>query len=239
MLSKLGIHADQEPSIAESLADLFFEIGKDQAGKSHHTESLRWLTRAYDAVSGRDVDDLSSDAPELLFSIMHHMVRAHISLKAEENVTKAWDLVQDMQSRYGDKLAVLLLKLDLYVLDPAFPPQDYCDVLHNIVQTVHLTDTNIKTALHHIHRLRARNVRMAHTVLVSFLLERLVGADAAEWLGKTLVTVIWNCTACEDFGNASDLVSEVLNSLHAQLSRSISPSAIHAAQIVSLSSSFQ
>ena len=234
ILSKLETYSNnQEPATAESLADLCFEIGRDQADKSRPAESLQWLTKGYDTIAGQDLDELSNDAPELQFSIMHRMVKVLIHLQSEENTAKAWNLVGDLSSRYGDKLAVLLLKLDLYALDPAFPPQDYCDVLHKIVRTVHLTDTNVKTALHHIHKLRTRDARMAHIVLVSLLMERLVGTEDFTWLEKALITIIWNCTTSSAFEDALDRLSEVLNDLHAEVGKAISPSATHAAQIVS------
>ena len=237
MLSKLDANSnDREPPTAERLADLFFEIGKDQADKSHPAEALKWLVKAYNAISTRDEDELSSDAPELIFRIMHTMVRAHIKLKQEDDIIRAWNLVQDMHNKYGNKLAVLLLKLDLYALDPIFPPQEYTDVLLNIVQTVHLTETNIKTALHHIHKLRVRNSRMAHTVLVSLLMERLLGAENSGWLEKTLITIVWNFTTSSDLADEFDRLRDVLDGLHAEIGKAIGPSATHAAQVVSLSS---
>ena len=233
MLSKLDTRSDdQDPSTAENLADLFFEIGMDQTGKSHPAEAIKWLTKAYDAIVGQDLDELSSDAPELQVSIMHSMVKALMSLSGEENIAQAWNLVQELDIGYGDRLAVLLLKLDLYALDPAFPPQEYCDVLQKIVRTVHLTNTNVKTVLHHIHKLRARNARMAHTVLVFLAMERLLGAEDFEWLEKTLITIIWNCTTSAEFEDAFDLLTGFLDTLHAEIGKAISPSATHAAQIV-------
>lgn len=233
MLTKLSAKsADRTPSTVEGLADLFYEIGKDQASKSHPSEAIKWLTKAYDAISGVKLDDLSSDAPELHLSIMHGMIRALVDWKGEDNMSKAWNLVRELNIRYGNKLVVLLLNLDLHALDPTFPPQEYCDVLQKVVRTVHLTKANVKTVLHYAHKLRARNARMAHTVLVALAMERLLGAEETELLEKTLITIIWNCTTSPDFGNALDQVSELLNSLHAGTGIAMTSSATHAAQIV-------
>lgn len=222
----------RDSSTAEIQADLFFEIGKDQIGKLHPTEALKWLTKSYEAISGQDSDELTSDAPELQVSIMHSMVKALMSLGGEENIARAWNIVQDLDIRYSEKTAVLLLKLDLYALNPMFPPQDYCDVLQRIVRTVHLTNINVKTALHHVQKLRARSARMAHTVLVSLATERLVNVEDCEWLEKTLITSAWNCTTSAELVDAIDLLGDFLNTLHTNLGKAISPSATHAAQIV-------
>ncbi len=233
MFSKMhSCSPDRDSSTAEIQADLFFEIGKDQIGKLHPTEALKWLTKSYEAISGQDLDELTSDAPELQVSIMHSMVKALMALGGDENIARAWNIVQDLDIRYSGKLAVLLLKLDLYALNPMFPPQDYCDVLQRIVRTVHVTNTNVKTALHHVQKLRARNARMAHTVLVSLTTERLLDVEDFEWLEKTLITSVWNCTTSTELDDAISLLGDFLNTLHTNLGKAISPSATHAAQIV-------
>lgn len=233
MFSKMKSRSpDRDSSTAEIQADLFFEIGKDQIGKLHPTEALKWLTKSYDAISGQDLDKLTSDAPELQFSTVHNMVKALMALGGDENIARAWNMVQDLDITYSEKLAVLLLKLDLFALNPMFPPQDYCDVLQRIVRTVHLTNTNVKTALHHVHILRARSARMAHAILVSLALERLLDVENFEWLEKTVVMSAWNCTTTADWEDAINLLSDFLNTLHTSLGKAISPSATHAAQIV-------
>jgi len=233
MFTTMHAHSpDCNSSTAEVQADLFFEIGKDQIGKSHPTEALKWLTKSYEAISGQDLDELTSDAPELQVSIMHSMVKALMALGGDENIARAWNIVQDLDIRYSEKLAVLLLKLDLYALNPLFPPQDYCDVLQRIVRTVHLTNTNVKMALHHVQKLRARNTRMAHAILVALATERLLGVEDFEWLEKTLITTVWNCTTSAELEDAINLLGDFLNTMHTQLRKAISASATHAAQIV-------
>lgn len=236
MLPKLRFDSDTlDPSAAESVADLYYEIGSDQIGRSRSEEALRWLTRAHDVLSVQGVDGLSSDAPELQVSIMHAMVKTFISLGGETHVIKAWNVIAELDSAYGKRLAVMLLKLDIYALDPSFPPQEYCDVLERIVRTVHLTDSNVNTALHHIHKLRIRNARMAHKVLVDFAMNRLVGTQEPRWLEKTLVTIVWNCTTSAEFEDSFDPLSNFLDTLYSNNEIVMSPSATHAAQIVRFS----
>ena len=193
---------------------------------------MTWLTKAHDIMIIQDLDNLSGDASELQVAIMHAMVKALMADNNEENARRAWNIIQELEVAHGDRLAVLLLKLDLYGLDHGFPPQEYGDVLQKIVRTVHLTDTNVRTTFHHVHKLRARSPRIAHTILVSLASERLVGADESAWLEKTLITITWNCTASTDLADAHGLLKDVFDIALADTGKAMSQSATHAAQVV-------
>lgn len=233
MLTKLHPTVNKvDSSLAEILADLLFEIGSAQWKKSLYTEGVRWLEKAYDVLAGQSVEVLSSDAGELQASIMHLLVRALIKVPGEGNWSKAWNIMGELEIDSGNRLAVLLLKLDLYAIDPSASAQEYCGVLQRISRTVHLTDPNMKTIIHHVHKIRLRNPRMAHATLETLLFERLIHAEEPAWMEKTLVTMIWNCTTATDLTDALDLLRNVLDTLFAKTGRAIQPSATHAAQIV-------
>ena len=233
MLTKLGTGMKElDPSPAEQLADLFFEIGSDQATKSQYSEAIRWLERAHDVLASQRVEQLSSDAGELQLSIMHGTVKAFMKIGGDSNNRRAWNIVGELEAMCGDRLAVLLLKLDLYDMDPTSSPHEYCDVLDKIVRSVHLTDSNVKTILHQVHKLRLRNARLAHILLSTLISERLLGAEETAWLEKALITVIWNCTTSTDLTDALELLSMVIDTVAANLSKHIGPSATHAAHIV-------
>lgn len=183
-------------------------------------------------MTSQDLDNLSDDASELQVAIMHAMVKALMADVTEENTRRAWNIIQELDIAHGDRLAVLLLKLDLYGLDQAFPPQEYGDVLQKIVRTVHLTDRNVRTTLHHVHKLRARSPRIGHTILVSLASERLTGSGESAWLEKTLITITWNCTASTDLPDAHDLLKDVFDTSLADTGKAMSQSATHAAQVV-------
>ena len=232
-LTKLGSGNDViDSSAVETLADLFFEIGRHESKNKHSAEALKWLSKAHDMILSQDLDRLSSDANELQVAVMHATVKALIDEDSEENRRKAWNIIEELDIAHGDRLAVLLLKLDLYALDDVFSPQYFGDVLQKIVRTIHLTDTNVKTALHYVHTLRSRNPRTAHTVLVSLATERLLGAEDFAWLEKTLMTIIWNCTTSTELKDGHDLLNNVLDTLLADTGRTMSQSATHAAQVV-------
>ena len=233
MLAKLDSRAKGlEPSLAEELADLMFEIGYSQFKCSVCSEAIYWLEKAHDLLSGQNLEALTNDAGELLISIMHATVRALMTLEGKDNRTKAWNIVHKLDLECADRLAVLLLKLDLYATDLTHSPQNYCDVLQKLVHTAHITDTNIKTILHHVHKLRGRSPPMAHTILVSLLSERLLAGEEPRFLEKALITIIWNCTTSPDFVGSLKLLGELLDTLADGSIRALSASATHAAQTV-------
>ncbi len=222
-----------ESSCAEELADLFFEIGSSQSKKTQWAEAVDWLERAHNILLGQSQDLLSSDAGELRISIMHSMARAYLNLKSDGSQEKAWNTLRELELDCGDRLVVLLLKLDIVATDASHSAQDYCDILHKIINTVHLTDTNVRTILHHVHKFRSRSPVMAHRVLVTLLFERLLGAEEMKWIEKALITIIWNCTnSTTEFLDCLTSLSEVLDALADGAAKALSPHATHAAQIV-------
>jgi len=61
------------PAAAEDLADLLYEIGKERLNRKDGHVAVKWLERAYDALTAQEFDRLSQDAVELRLSIMHHL----------------------------------------------------------------------------------------------------------------------------------------------------------------------
>lgn len=233
MLNKVNHEIDKlEPSSAEELADLFFEIGVCESKKTQWAEAIHWLEKAHNILLGQSQDLLSGDAGELRISIMHSMARALLNLETDGSQEKAWNIVREMELDCGDRLVVLLLKLDIFADNAFHSAQDYCDILHKIVRTVHPTDTNVKTILHHVHRFRSRSPLMAHRVLVTLLSERLLGAEETRWIEKVFITIIWNCINSTDFLDVLTSLSEVFDALANSATKALSPNATHAAQTV-------
>lgn len=233
MLARIKVDAQElEPSSAEELADTLFEIGNSQVAEMKWSNAMPWLEKAHDILAGQSLEVLSSNAGELQISVMHSMARALINQQDQDSRTKAWNVIRDLEIECGDRLAVLLLKLEGLAFDGDASVQDYCDVLQRIVRTVHLTDTNVKTIIHHAHELRSRSPPMAHTVLKTLLMERLLGAEEEKWVEKVLVTVVWNYTTSADFSNTSSPLTELFDTLKASSTSILSPPAAHAAQVV-------
>lgn len=233
MLTKVSpMPGELEPSAAEELADTMFEIGRSQSQKLQWQEASYWLEKAHDTILSRSLEAMSSDAEELQIGIMHGMARALINLDDERSRGKAWDLIRKLDVDCRDRLVVLLLKLDMFAVDPAHVAQEYFEAIQTIIRTVHITDTNIKTILHHIHKLRVRSPQMAHTNLLTLLTERLLSADQPKWLEKVFVTAIWNCTTAPDFPNLLTALGSLLDALVPNHGQALSPSSTHAAQSV-------
>ena len=233
MLAKIKVDAQElEPSIAEGLADTLFEIGNSQVTELKWSSAIPWLEKAHDILAGQSLEVVSSDAGELQISVMRSMARALINQQDQGSRTKAWNIIRELEIECGDRLVVLLLKLEGLAFDGDASVQDYCDVLQRIVRTVHLTDTNVKTIIHHVHELRTRNPPMAHTVLNTLLMERLLGAEEQKWVEKVLVTIVWNYTTSADFLNTLSPLTELFDAMKASSTSILSPSATHAAQIV-------
>ncbi|KAL8706805.1 MAG: hypothetical protein Q9201_000176 [Fulgogasparrea decipioides] len=221
-----------EASVAESLADVLFEIGRDQATKQQYKPAIQWLERAHDVLMGQTSVELSTDASEMRSCIMHNIVRILLKEPSEETTRKAWNIIHDLEGEIENPLAISLLKLELLAIDQA-ATQDYQEVLVQIVRQIHLSDMNVRTILHHVHELRRRSAHLAHGVLVELLTERLLAMDETAWVEKTLVTLVWNCTASKDIADTTDTLVELLDTMVVRSVSAIGTSATHAAQIES------
>ena len=218
--------------MAGKLADLLFEVGSSQSKASEWLEAMYWLEKAHDILCGQSVEALSNDVRELKISIMHSLVKASMNLEGADNRAKAWNVIHEMDKLCGERLAVLLLKLDLYADKKAGNPSEHCDLLQQIVRTVHMTETNVKTVLYHVHKLRAQSAQMAHTVLIALISGRLLNLGEPEWLEKALITVIWNYTTSFPFSEDLTSLTELLDTIMDGRCKPLSPFAAHAAHTV-------
>ena len=232
-LTKLSSNLHKPPSYQpESLADLLFEIGKDHTVKANHVEAVQWLERARDVLASQALEDLSNDGRELRIAILHLLIRGLMRLPGTDAKKKAWNIIADLDTSDSDRLAVLILKLDLFATDPSVPTEGLCDILLRIIRIVHVTESTFKTILHYVHNLRPRSSHLTHVILEAFLLERLLNAERAEWAEKVLVTAVWNLTTTADLADYITTLQRLFDALRNQGKVSISPSATHAAQMV-------
>ncbi|KAL8734705.1 MAG: hypothetical protein Q9166_001361 [cf. Caloplaca sp. 2 TL-2023] len=222
-----------EAIIAEQMADVLFEIGRDQAKKQAYKSALGWLHRAHDILADQNPKDLSADASEVRSCIRHNTVRVLLKEPSEENVSRAWNIIHELEGEAGNSVVVWLLKLDLLSIDRS-ATHDYFEVLIHIVRQIQISDANMTTILHHVHKLRQQNARLAHTVLAALLEERLLTMNEMVWVEKTMVTMIWNCTTSQDLEDSTDALEELLDAIAAKTDTALGTSATHAAQILIL-----
>ena len=147
------------PSTLESLADVLYEIGKDLLEKERFAQAETWLGRAYGLLNGPELDRLSMDANELRVSIMQSLVKTHMAqaqaLNSSEQMDEARNMVALLETEVGDKLLVLLLKLELlsHPQNVTFDDISYSDVLQRMVRTIILNNSNFKLIMFHIRQL--------------------------------------------------------------------------------------
>ena len=100
--------------LVEKVADLFYEIGNDLLDKRNYESAVQWFERAYDVLGAPEFDPLSAEAGELRLSVMQSigislrpfifaetngsLVQAYVKLKSEERRTKAWHMLQLLET---------------------------------------------------------------------------------------------------------------------------------------------
>lgn len=67
--SKISVSRLLAFELIEDAADLFMEIGRDQARQKAHEDAVRWLQRAHDLVTARECGTQSPESEELSLSI--------------------------------------------------------------------------------------------------------------------------------------------------------------------------
>ncbi|CAL3972847.1 unnamed protein product [Diplocarpon coronariae] len=222
------------PSTAESLADVLYEIGKGLMVKQQYPMAVKWLERAGEVLDGQELDRLSMDATELRTSILQSLIRALLGLKDAGAIERARGLVDLLQSQVGDKLVVLLLRLELLSAPPADDgvPCDsasYLDVLQRMIRTLALNDGNFKLVMFHIRKLNEKSPRLAANALDSFLLLRVVKHDRDEWFEKALVTRLWIVAGQKDKPESLLQLEELFSNLMTNFTKPASSAATLAA----------
>lgn len=233
MLTKLNAKIQNfEPSLLENLADLLFEMGRDQSRKGLHLEAVRLFEESRSTLFSTRLEGLSSEAGELVINIKYSLVKSLSHLNGEANRAKAWNILSGLDIELGNTLNILLLRLDLYAADLESPSHEYCEVLKVVIRTIQLTDSSSKTILHHVHKLRLQNACLAHSALETLLTERLKDVDEVDLTEQALIIMIWNCTMSTEFVNASVVSRRVLDFVFDIAGKALSSSAALAAHLV-------
>ncbi|KAJ4356283.1 sporulation-specific protein 22 [Didymosphaeria variabile] len=217
-------------SLAEGIADLFYEIGKDLLSKRDCEASTRWFERAHDILEEQRLEMLSAEAGELKVSIMHSIVQAYLKLKTADARTKAWHMLQLLEADHEGKMSVSLLRLDLLYSETQVDAEKVYLVLHRVIRFVVLNERNVKTILHHVHKLKDHNTVTSCKVIDELICTRLFREEKAAWIEKAVITRIWiTCTTHVAEGTLYQLLGlfdEVLRNVQAPFSAQVT----HAAQ---------
>ncbi|OBT69660.1 hypothetical protein VE03_00976 [Pseudogymnoascus sp. 23342-1-I1] len=221
-----------DPDTAESLADLLYEMGKDFTKKRQHELANKWLERASTIITAQEIDKLSTYATDLQTSIIQARVQALLAIEREDALDMANSLINNLENEVGDRLIVLLLKLEVLSapVSQTFDCNAYGDVIYRMIQTVEMTEGNFKLIMHHIRKLNDKGPSLACNMLDTFLRSRLFEAGNEEWIEKALVNRIWMSTNSRDSPEVLKSVREVLEVVGSNMSKPLSASATHAAQ---------
>ncbi|KAK2802668.1 hypothetical protein FQN50_007276 [Emmonsiellopsis sp. PD_5] len=103
----------REPTAAESLAGVLYDIGKSMLGRGEHELAARWLQNSYETLCLHEIGRLSQDAGELRLSMLHGLVRANLSLQHEDSEAIVLDFLEVLERDYGNRIPVILLTLDI------------------------------------------------------------------------------------------------------------------------------
>ncbi|OCK77725.1 SPO22-domain-containing protein [Lepidopterella palustris CBS 459.81] len=224
----VGNHLD--PATAENLSDLLYEIGKDMLHKKNYEMAVKWLGRSHDVLGEQDLEKLSVDAGELRLSIMQSLVKAFMKLKNPDAEGKAWELVNLLETDYGDKMVVSLLKLELLSSAATIDADQYYSVLLRMIRSIVLTEVNFKTIMHHIHKLKDHNNATACKILDDLIVLCLFSAENQDWIEKATITRIWLSTKGPDSCNIVKSLQELFDAVSRGTKNPFGAPATHAAQ---------
>ncbi|TGO23157.1 hypothetical protein BPAE_0142g00190 [Botrytis paeoniae] len=178
----------------ESLSDTLYEMGKALLENEQHALSVKWLERAYEVLSDDELDKLSADATELRISILQSLIKALLETKTPESIQRAKDLTDLLECELGDKLIVLLLKLELLTEIPSetFDGLTYSAILNKMIRTLVFNPTNLRLFMFHVRKLHEKAPSLACRVLDEMIRLRVKElVTMTEWLEKALLTRIW------------------------------------------------
>ncbi|CAN9168411.1 unnamed protein product [Alternaria alternata] len=214
----------------EQLADLLYEIGKAALAKRDYEIAARWLERAFDVLGEQDLDMLSPEIGELRLSIMQSLVNAYMKTKTMETQEKAWQMMRLMETDFGDKMMVSLLKIELLSEAQTFDTTEFYNVLLRMIRTVVLNDTNFKTIMHYIHKLKDHSNTTACKALEDLIDVRLFREENQSWIEKAIITRIWLGTNNNPADNTLEQLQELFDTVDQNSKIRLSAPATHAAQ---------
>lgn len=225
---------DLDPYTAENMANVLYEMGKDLFHKQQHLLSVKWLERAYEVLTSQELDKLSMDANELRISIMQMFVKALLALNTPEMTERAQGIIRLLENEIGDKLIVLLLKLECLSSAPGelFDSNMYHSILKRMIRTVPLSESNFKLIMFHVKKLNERNSTLASSTLEDLLNLRLLEDGKEEWIEKTIITRLWILTSQHDSMDILHALHKTLSNMASNLKHPLRAAAAHAGHMV-------
>ncbi|RYP34710.1 hypothetical protein DL767_004156 [Monosporascus sp. MG133] len=215
--------------LMEAFADTLFEIGKTLAARNDFSLATKWLDRAYDTINSPGLDQLSREAVELRMAISQALVHAHLNAGTDHSFQKAENLVAYMESEIGDKLAVLLLRLELLLKSPAevFDSPGFAAVLRRLIRNTDISETTFKIILHHVRILDSKSPTLACEILDYFFGTRVLPSHRKEWIDKVVVFRTQMATSRRDTAESIQSLAMILDAIEENVAASIHNDALN------------
>ncbi len=225
------------PSTVESLADTLYEIGRDLLCKQEFSKAETWLNRAHELLNGPELDRLSMDANELRVSVMQSLIKTHMALEPDGHMEKARNMLALLENELGDKLVVLLLKLEMlsHSANEVFDAISYSDVLQRMTRAIALNDSNFKLMMFHIRQLGNKSPSLACKALDSFLSLRVLSNEREyppEWIEKCLITRLYLTSMHRESADIFTSLNNLFSMIVAAVAKPVSSEATLAAHTV-------
>ncbi|KAI0588960.1 SPO22 domain-containing protein [Pyrenophora tritici-repentis] len=196
---------------AETLADLLYEIGKGALAKRSYEIACRWLERAYDVLGEQDLEMLSPEVGELRLSTMQSIVQAYMKMNTPDAQEKAWHMVNLMDTDFGDKMVVSLLKVELLSEAHTIDTAEFYSA--NVAQD-HASHTQIEgPQVRELINLPIFPLTICSNVTACRALDdmidiRLFREENQNWIEKAVITRVW-------FGSSDGISENTLEQLQA------------------------
>ncbi|GME49032.1 Tetratricopeptide-like helical protein [Neofusicoccum parvum] len=198
------------PDIADMLTDTLFEIGKDLFDKRQYEDAVKWLDRAFTAIEQRNLEELDHDAVELRLATLNFLVRAYLRVGDPDSKQKARKIVNLLELEHDHKIVVQLLKLDVLSADSELDIEQYYAVVVRMIGLMVFTDSAFKTIMHHVHKIKSKNIELAGKALDKLLHTRLFTHANKQWIEKVVVTQVWIYVDSDD-DQPSNLLRDLLD----------------------------
>ena len=223
----------------ELISDLLYEIGKGLLDKNDFKAAVKWLEQAYSALSSHALDGLSRDTIELRPAIAQALVTALLSCGTNEAFAKAESFVAHLDSEMGDKMVVLLLRLDLLSKAPGemFDSEAYAGIVTRMIRQFNPSDvpppeSSYKVILHHIRKLHEKAPALGCNLLDDLLRTRLLASERINWTERAIVTRVWMASTNRDAPETVEELDSVLTAVQESKDSPLTPDAAMAVQMV-------
>ncbi|KAI3327671.1 SPO22-domain-containing protein [Xylariaceae sp. AK1471] len=178
-----------DPASIEKLTDALFEIGKDLARKKNSVLAVKWLERAYELINAQEIGQLSRDAIELRLAISQALIQVYLDMGTPDCFDRAENHIAYIESELGDKLIVLLFRIEVLLRSPAeiFDGNAYADILRRMMRTFDMSESSFKLLMHHVRKLDETNNLAASSALDEFLMTCILATQREQWIDKAII----------------------------------------------------